>query len=591
MNDESEARPASGADTPGNRLDSWKEIAAYLRREVRTVQRWEKTEGLPVHRHMHEKQGSVYAFKSELEAWWRERRLSLEEENRQEVEATAAPARAHWLGARAKLWLGLAAVAALALLLLLPWRSPPASPDKTILIVVPCQNLSGDPEQDYFSEGLHHDLIMELSRLNPQQLGVIARTTVVIYKQQNKTIREMARELSADYVMECGVRHLGSQVKVTAQLIRASDQTYVWSSPFVRESEDPLAAQAELAREVARRIELPLTPLAQARLGRLAGVRSAAYQAYLQGRYHLDRRTPDALSESVKFFEQATRLQPDFALAYAGLADAYLLLGTAGYGVLPPRQALAPAKDAATRALDLEEGLAEAHATLAHVSMNFDWDWAKAEQQFRRALDLNPNYAPAHHWYAELLAATGRIPEALQQIRAAREAEPHSPLIQTAVAEIHYMARQYDETIATCLATLNDNPDFPLAHFHLGRAYLQKGMHQEAIEAFQKARAYSGDSPVMTMALGYAYAQAGQNDEAHRILAELHRLAETRYVSPLYISAVHAALGERDAAFEWLEKAYEDRSDYLVYLKVEPMADPLRSDPRFLQLTERIGLP
>jgi TolB-like protein/Flp pilus assembly protein TadD len=547
----------SANSSESDHLDSWKEIAAYLKRDVRTLQRWEKRENLPVHRHRHDRLGSVYAYKSELGAWSLNRQL---------------PPRPH-------------AVAGLKI-----------ESGKIRLLVLPFENLSGDPEQGYFSDGLTEEMITQLGRLEPQRLGIIGRTTAMQYKGSSKRIDQIGRELRVDYVLEGSTRRYADRVRIAAQLVRANDQTHLWAETYDRDVRDVLALQSDVAQSIAREIRLALPAREQARL---AGIRRPvnpeAYEAYLKGRCLWYERNTQALTRSVEYFQQAIQKEPNYALAYAGLADAYGLLALIPWDGLPPREAMPKAMAAAKKALEIDESLAEAYSSLAMVLHRYDWDWRGSEQNYRRAIELNPNNARAHLWYAWLLMALDRRQEALDEIKEAEEVtrkiDPFALVdIRATMAESLYLARQYDRAIAECRGGLQLNPDYFLLHFVLGRCYVLKRMHASAIRVFERAVRSAKDNLLLVTSLIHTYAVSGRRAKALKSLEEFKKTSKWRYVPAMYFACIYAGLLDKDQAFFWLEKAYQERSDGMTYLNVEPTFDPLRSDPRFQDLLHRVGL-
>lgn len=508
-----------------------------------------------------------------------------------------AVSRAPWVGvslrAAAMLVAVLAGVFAVAFALniggLREWilGTRPSGPIRS-LAVLPFKNLSGSPTEEYFPDGMTGELIGELAKIH--ELRVPSFTSVMTYKGTLKPLPQIARELKVDAIVEGSVLRSGDQVRITVQLLDGPKDQHIWGGSYDGDFRDVLPLQHRVASDIANKIKVSLTPQEQAHLTTAHPVSPEAYDAYLQGRFDWYKRNNDAVLRSIQYYQQAIARDPNYALAYAGLADAYALLGSAPNDAMPPRDAMPRAKTAALRALQLDDTLAEAHASLAYVHFFYEWDGPAAEREFGRALDLNPHYATARHWYAEYLAATGRMDEALEQVKQARDDDPHEIITHTAVAEVYNLARQYDQAIEQCRRTLELEPNFPLAHFHLGRAYLEKAMYTEAIAEFEQAKSFSGGSPAMVMVLGYAHARAGHSAEARKILAELQARANQQYVSSLYFAALYAGLGDRNQAFNWLNRAFQERSDYLVYLKVDPMADSLRSDPRFHKLLHRIGL-
>jgi TolB-like protein/Tfp pilus assembly protein PilF len=530
----------------GKRLNSWKEIAAYLEHDVRTVQRWEKKEGLPVHRKLHDQLSSVYAFESELDAWWGI-----------DSARSAAPTRTDVL----------------------------RSPSRLIVAVLPLRNLSGDPTQDYFSEGLTEELIGELGRLNPDGLGVIARASAMRYKESTKGIEQIARELRATYLIEGSVRRSDNRVRIMLALVRAADQSHLWSATYDRELSDILGLQAEVARSVTAEVGSKLPAAEKSRLAAARPIDPAAYNAYLLGRHFWNQRTAESLLKAVKHFEEAVARDPHHALSQAGIADAYAVLSLVEIGAMPPVEAMPKAKSAARRAIELDPGLAEGHASLGFVQFWFDWDYKSAEQSFGKAIALTGGYAPAHQWYASLLETTGRSEQVRGEIGRGLELDPLSLVLRAELAAQLYFQREYDRVIEESRKALQLDSHFVLAYFNLGRAHSMMRQHREAIAELKWAFELSGESPAIAMQLGYAYAVAGKRSEAKRILEQLTRRARKRYVPSFYFAAIYTGLGDRKQTMAWLKKAHHERCDYMVHLAHEPAADLIRDERWFTELT------
>ncbi len=456
----------------------------------------------------------------------------------------------------------------------------------TSIAVLPLENLMGDPEQDYFVAGMHEALITELSKIGA--LTVISRTSAMRYRSTDKSVPEIARELGVDAVVEGSVLRAGNTVRITAQLIEAATDRHPWADNFDRELRDVLALHSDVARAIAREIQVALTPEEETRLADARPVNPEAYEAYLKGRYFWNKKTEPDLETGLEYFERAIEKDSNYAAAYAGLADSYLHL--AHYGGLPPQEAIANAEAATLKALDIDPKLAEAHASMGHLRMH-EWNWSDSEKEFKRAVGLNPNYAITHYWYAALLSQMGRRPEARAEIRRALELDPLSPMISWSAGAGHYRARQYDLAIEQFRRTLAMHPEFPPAHQYLGLAYVQKGLYDEAVAELKEARKLPGADARGAAFLAYAYAVAGKTRQALEILDELNEMPGQRRLPSYEIAAVHAALGQKDQAFAWLEKAYGERDNWLVNVKVEPMFDPLRSDPRFQDLLRRMNFP
>jgi len=454
------------------------------------------------------------------------------------------------------------------------------------LAVLPLKNLSGDAKQDYFIEGITEELIARLARI--RGLRVIARTSAAQYKDTSKPARQIARELKVDALLEGSVTWSGDRVRINTRLVHGPTDRSLWADTYEREVKDVLALQDEVAHAVARRIEVELTPQDLARFTRARQVVPGAYAAYLRGRYYWNKRTPEGLERGIEHFEEALREDSRFAAAYAGLADCYAAL--AAYNIRPPRQVMPKAKEAARRALEIDETMAEPHATLGFVMALYDWDWQGADREFQRALELNPGYASAHQWYAVYLVAIGRVDEAIAESDRAQELDPLSLSISEGAGWLRYSARRYDEAIDQFQQTLELDPNYGQALRYLGLSYLKKGMPGEAMAALERARSALGAQTDVQADLALAYALAGDRRMAEKMLEELTRNSRANYVSPFLIASFHIGLGRVDPALDWLEKAYQERTGNLIFLNVDPLFDKLRSEPRFEKLLKRIGL-
>lgn len=604
-----------GSPLPDRKLDSWKEIADYLDREVRTVQRWERTEDLPVHRHEHQKKSTVYAYTKELDEW-RKRRQPKDDpvaddafEREQKLSGTDSPIeppipapipspatgpeeRVYPTGKRvvtALFALGILCAASIGVYRW--WQSRQLARDKVRMVVLPFTYLSGDAKADYITAGLTDVIRTKLGQLDPTHLGVIGPTSSRLVASQ--PLAEIGRTLNVNYVLEGSVQRAGNQVRIDVQLVQISDQTHLWAESFTRELTDVLQVESDVSAAIAKQIlaTLPLPPQPAPAL--LTGTVQASSpeisrsrHAYHQGKFAWASRGD--LRSSIGFFEQAIHDDPAYAEAYEGLAAATAILGQVPNDGIPPREAKPRAKEAAQHALKLNPRLSEAYAVLGNVAMSYDWDLAAAEKELRKAIDVNPNNATSHEWYCHLLIVEGRNAEAQAEARTAVDLDPVSPLFNTVVAETYYYDRNFDAAIEQAQQVVKSHPD-PLALYWLGSAYREKKMYPQAIETFQRVRQITGDYPAMLMAYGHVQALAGNAAEARAMLAKLQQLSTTRFVPSLYPAAIHAGLGEYDEAFRLLDVAFQERIDRLVYLKVEPMSDPLRSDPRFVQLLQKIG--
>jgi TolB-like protein/DNA-binding winged helix-turn-helix (wHTH) protein/Flp pilus assembly protein TadD len=455
------------------------------------------------------------------------------------------------------------------------------------LAVLPFTSGSADPQTAYLSDGITESLINNLSQL--PNLRVIARTTAFRYKDQAVDPSKIGRDLKVNAVLSGKVLLRGDTIIVQADLVNVADGAQLWGQQYVRKLSDIFALQAEVATDIAEESQSKLTGEEKRLLAKRYTNDAEAYQLYLKGRYFWDKRTEDGFKKAIDYFRQATQRDPHYALAHAGLADAYI--GLAFYNYLPPKVAMPQAKASALEALKFDDMLAEAHASLAHVKVNYDWDWAGAESEFKRAIALHPRYPTAHQWYAaHYLTPKGRLEEALAEMIQARDLDPLSLVMNSFMGATLYLAGRRDQAVEQCVKTLELDPNFGVARWHLGLALVQEGRFEEAIVELNKAVTLSGGSPLMKAALGHSLAVSGRRGEAMKILTELQKLAERSYVSASEIAAIYAGLGERDQTMAWLEKAAVERAFHLVYLKVRPEFAPLRSDPRFADLLRRIGL-
>jgi TolB-like protein/Tfp pilus assembly protein PilF len=559
-----------------DRLNSWKEIAAHFRRDERTVRRWEEQEGMPVHRHQHKSRAAIFAYRSELDAWWTSGR------NKLEADASAKPDRR----AARFIWPVVAASAlALAGWMYARHLSTGSLAHVHSIAVLPLANLSQDSGQDYLADGLTEALTTDLGKL--KDLRVISRTSTVRYKGTKKSIPEIARELQVGAVVEGAVLRAGDRVRITAQLIAAPEDRHVWAESYDRDVRDVLALQADVARAIAVQIR---GQLSGDRVSPGAVVRDPeAYELYLKGRYARDQGSEQGLKLAFQYFREALEKDPQYAPAYAGLADCYARLPF--YSETPPAEAFPKAKAAAEKALQLDETLAEAHVSIAYVKTYYDWDWAAAEKEFRKALELNASNADAHHSYSRLLASLGRLEEARAELTRAGELDPLSLLIQANRGVISYFGRQYEQAVRELKDASRVDPKFFVPYWGLGLCYEQMARYEDAVGQLQKAIDLSGRGANGIASLGHAYGLAGRRDEALKILQELETRSKERYVSAYQMALVHLGLQQNDAAMQQLEAAFQERSTLLTYLKMDPRFDPLRSDARFKGLLGRIGLP
>jgi len=487
-------------------------------------------------------------------------------------------------------WMIIALSLALPLLIISVWliRSR-EGPPKGIrsLAVLPLENFSGDPSQDYFADGMTDELITDLAQISA--LRVISRSSVMVYKGVRKPLPQIARELNVDAVVEGSVERSGEQVRITAQLIQAPADKHLWAQSYEGNLRDALALQKTVARAIAEEIRIEVTPREQAALKTAKAINPDAYEEYLKGRYFWNKRTAVGLTKALDHFNQSISKDPNYAAAYSGLADTYALLGDWQYAVMTPREALPKAKAAAMKALQLDDSLSEAHTSLAFCLDGFDWNFEAAGKEFRRAIELNPGYATAHHWYAWHLILLGRSNEAVAEMRKAANLDPLSLIINADLAELLLIAHFPDESIQQSRKTIEMDAGFAMAHNQLAQGYLQKQMRSEAITELQDAIRLSDGSPTCKANLARAYAASGKNAEAVGLMNGLKKRSKPGYSYNSEIATIYAALGDNDQAMAWLEKGYDERFNPGVLLR--PGFDPLRSDPRFQELLRRIGLP
>jgi TolB-like protein/DNA-binding winged helix-turn-helix (wHTH) protein/Tfp pilus assembly protein PilF len=495
---------------------------------------------------------------------------------------------------RRSLWfLAAIAIAALALTGYFAWDrfhpKTPAPPGRIMLAVLPFQNLTGDPEQEYFADGLTEELITQLGRLRPEQLGVISRTSAMVYKRSDKRLDQIGHELGVQYVLEGGFRRAGNRLRITAQLIRVQDQSNLWSQEYDRRPEGMFAVQDEVAVDVARETQLRLTPQQQIQVARVRTVDPEAHEAYLKGRYFWNKRTEEGFTKAIDYFNQAIAKSPNYAEAYAGLADAYLLLG--GYGLLQQDQAMPKAKAAAQKALTLDSQLADAYISLGLIAEEYEWNWAEAGKDFKQAIELDPNDSVAHEFYGDaFLGYTGQKAQAVAELRQAHELDPLSPVIATDLARRLCEEQKCEEAAEQFRKIIDINPDFVQARYYLAQTYERMGKYPDAIAEVQSMKDWE-NVPFTIGQLGHIYALQGRRPQALEMVEKLHRLSERQYTDATYLARIYAGLGEKDLAFNWLQKAAEQHSPALLAIGTDYAYDPLRSDPRFQELARRIGLP
>ena len=454
------------------------------------------------------------------------------------------------------------------------------------LAVLPLENLSGDSEQNYFAQGMTDALINEMSKVGA--LRVISRTSVVQYKGTNKTITQIAQELKVDAVLEGSVLRIGNEVRITTELVDARTDRSVWGNRYEGDLSDVLSLQSEVAQAVVREIKITLTPQEQVVLAKTQKVAPEVYDTYLRGQFFLSERTPGSLQRAVVQFEKAVTLDPNYALAYAGLADGYGLLGL--YDVRPVKEVIPKAKEAALKAIQLDNTLAEAYTSLAWITWSFSWDWAGAEKLYQRAIQLAPGYAIARHFYALYLASMGRRKESLFEIKLAQSQDPLSPIINANVAWCFYLARDYESAIQQARSTLDLHPEFLVAHEYLGQAYVEESRTKEAVAEFQKVIEASRTDPSGKSLLAYAYGRSGNSTQSLATVRDLEKQSKDKLVPAYYFAIAYAGLDDQAAALQWLQKGYEERDGHLVNLKVHPAFDRIHANPQFQELMRRMNL-
>jgi len=526
----------------GDRLESWKAIAAHLNRDVRTLFRWEAQEELPVHRHLHNGRSTVYAYRSELDAWRASR----------QPHRSAAPKR------------------------------------KVMLAVLPFANLGADSEHAYFSDGMTEELIAQLGRLSPDRLGVIARTSVMRFKETTQGVSAIGKELGVEYVVEGSVRCGSGRVRITAQLIQVRDESHVWAECYERDVSDVLSLQNEIARAIAGEIHVTITPEESRRLARGRRVDSEAYEAYLKGRFHWYKLSREHLDIAFDYFQRALKRDPDYALAHAGVA--YVWLSRGDCGMVPSREAMARAKASAMKALELDDSLAQVHELLAGVKLHSEWDWHGAEESYRRAIQLDRNHADAHFFYADLLFSTGRPLEAEAEATCARELDPLNFLFHCFHGwHLVYLGR-YDEAVTQLEKTLETEPNYPAAHLGLWGAFYKKRSYGDALREARTFFRSLGDERLSDV-LPLDGDEAGYGSAMQRAAETLAARAEHQHVPALRIARLYAHAGAKEQALHWLERACEQHEAPLVHLRVAWDWDCLREQPRFHTLLRQVNFP
>jgi TolB-like protein/Tfp pilus assembly protein PilF len=594
----------------GTRLDSWKAIADYLGRDVRSVQRWEKQRGLPVRRIPGEKGSAVFAYTAELDQWLHSGETArpgspagddsvVGPDSGTPVSQDAPPVpsptppRSGRAIVAALIAASILMVGTVALLARRQFaHSAQAASGRVILAVLPFANLSGDPAQDYFADGLTEEMITDLGRISPQSLGVIARTSAMKYKETREDVKQIGQELGAEYVLEGSVRREGARARVSAQLIRVSDQTHLWAQNYDVQVKDILSVQRDVAAAIAGKTRLNLShDVFLPESPRPAN--EEAYDAFLKGLYFLGRRDYQGITQGVAAFELAVQKDPTYAPAHAGLAEALTFAGVpdASLRVENYRKALA----AATRAIELDDASAEAHTALAGIRIFYERDWPGARSEFERALQLNPNYAHAHHWYANLyLDPQGRFDDAIREMKLAQELDPTNLIINADLGQSYFFARRYDEALAIYRKVAAMDPDFLPVHWYLADCYHQMGnREQEVLEVatwVEQDHKNKGNTDFQSDLIRAAYRDGGYAAFQNELRRQFERAEKVHGVTVPNLAVLYSDLGESDLAFKILDEAFANIAPQLLYLRVYPPYDPLRPDPRFLELERRIGL-
>lgn len=454
------------------------------------------------------------------------------------------------------------------------------------IAVLPFENANRDLAYEYLSDGLTETIIDELSLI--PKLSVVARSTIFRYKNREIDPQSLGRELNVSAVITGRVVRRADTLTVAVEMVDTASGLRLWGERYSRRAEDLLAIEDDIGKQITRQLRASLGGQVNSRMRRPRTGNTAAYEAYLRGRYYWSKRSEAELRKGAECFEQAIALDPAYALAHAGLADFYIILGW--YSYVSPHESYPRAKAAATRALQIEPNLAEAHTAMGFISLLYDWDMQAAEKSFRGALELNPAYAPAHQWYADFLAATGRLEESWREVQRAHELEPLSLIINWNVGWIRYFSRQYDVAVSQFRNTLDLDPNYLVAYMFLGQAYVQQQLYSQAEVAFQRTVELSNRAAVSLALLGHCQALAGRSDAARAVLAQLEERSKHAYTSPVFFAWIHLGLGNRDLALSWLEKAGEERSNWLAWLAADPRYDTIRDDPRFADLIRRVGL-
>ena len=597
----------------GRKLDSWKEIADYLDRDVRSVQRWERSRGLPVYRLPGSKIGGVFAYTAELDEWShsRDERQPDRDQSPESIPAVTAstisaatttlpqnqvanglPTK-HVLTARKLIPVLLAGVvllflvAAVAMHRRIRSAKPPAR--RVMLAVLPFQNLSGDAAQEYFADGLTEEMITDLGKLNPRAMGVIARTSAMKYKNSKEDIAQIGHSLGVDYILEGSVRRAGNEARISAQLIQVSDQSHLWAQNYQRDVKDILSVQADVARAIADKVQVKLNPQQGPPATGSKPANAQAYDDYLEGRYALNQRTVASMTKGAEFFERAVERDPNYAAAYAGMAECYTLLGV---DRVPNRlELLANAKRAALRAVELNDSSAEAHVALGGVRVFADFDWPGAEAEFKRAIELNPNNAQAHHWYANLyLDPQGRYEEAIAEMQHAQQLDPLSLIINTDLGYAYYVAGRDDEADRQFRKVVEMDPNFRPAMHDLWLLDLKRN-DEKAAWRDRLAELRLSVRPELLWKVEQVHNRAGYRGVEQECATSEGTFDIQGYPKSAWDAAqAYAYLGEKDQAISFLETSYQQRNPAIIYVKCDPFWSSLHSNSRFQELERRVGV-
>ena len=588
--------PNLGQSVGNRRLDSWKEIAAYLRRDERTVRRWEK-DGLPVHRKVMNKKAAIFAYTEEIDAWWHsavaeESAVKSSEMADPRLESGASlvvpPRNDPWNRHLALVAAGVIIAGLLAFIAFNRFGHDSASgPSRTALrsiAVLPLENISGDPAENYFAEGMTDALITDLAKIST--LRVVSRTTMMQYRKQNKPLPVIGKELGVDAIVEGTVTRAGDRVRITAQLIRVATDEHLWAETYDRDLRDVLRLQKEVASAIAGEVHVQLTPAEQTQFSRTSAVDPQAYLAYLRGRYQWNRRSREGVSRGIEQFEEALARDPQYAPAYSGLADSYALLAEMG---APYREMYAEAKRNAKRALEIDPNLGDAHASLGMTFLLYDWNWEDADRELQIATKLDPNIVRAHQWYAVKLIAEGQEEMADSEVKSALQADPLALGANFHAGRIEYLSRKYDAATSHLEKTLEIDPSNVTSMAYLGLVYLEKGDTQKAIKMLERAKSLSDSLPAALGPLGCAYARANEKAKVAQTIRELQEAAGRGEIAAYYLATIYSTMGDTKSALFWLQKAYESRDPMMITrYRLDPLLDDVRGTEQFQALAKKI---